>query len=156
MASSMGLLDRFRSALSPEARLWNELAEIAGRNEALIERLKRHAARCVYGNLRVGLEALAEGQAANLKQLRSLLSEKSLWPRPPQEDAHEGSNNWERLSGDLILLAAITQQAHRAASEWEGINPELARKLEAVASADDQQTSQLRILALRCDPQALD
>jgi len=155
MASSMGLLDRFRAALSPEPRLWNELTDIAGRNESLVARLTRHAARCPYGNLRSGVESLAETQAANLKQLRSILSEKNLWPRPP-EPARDGANNWERLSLDLELLIEITQQLHRAASEWEGIDPELGDKLAALAIADDARTSELRALALKFDPQALD
>ena len=142
--------------MSPRTRLWSELAEIAGLNEALIVRLTRHAAMCSYGNIKASAELIAQTQQKHLNDLRSLLAAQSLWPRPPAELPHDGANNWERFSHDLELLVRVTFGLHRASAQWEGIDAAIADKLGAIALDDDEQTSALRALALKCDPQALD
>ena len=154
MASAMGFFDRFLPSSDKTALA--QLAELAGRKEALIDRLVRHAARCPYGTIRTGLERIAEQQRDGFKVLRSLLAERQMWPRPPESTPHEGSNNWERLNHDLEMLGTIVSGIQTASRVWEGIDPGTAEKLLAIAIADGEAQSQLRALALKCDPQALD
>ncbi|HTR61898.1 MAG TPA: hypothetical protein VMH37_09360 [Candidatus Binataceae bacterium] len=155
MASAMGFFDRFLAS-SPEKAAVADLAELAGRKEALIARLERHAGMCSYANLRAGLELLATNQAESFKTLRSILSDRDTWPRPPESEPHEGSNNWERLSSDLELLRTIAIGMQKAAGTWEGVDAGVAEKLLPIAVADGDAESELRALALKCDPQALD
>ena len=154
MASAMGFFDRFLPSADKTALA--QLAELAGRKEALIERLARHAAMCSYGTIRSGLERIAAQQSEGFKVLRSLLAEREMWPRPPESTPHEGSNNWERLNHDLAMLGMVVSGIQRASRVWEGIDSATAEKLVAVAIADGEAESQLRALALKCDPQALD
>jgi hypothetical protein len=154
MASAMGFFDRFLPSADKTALA--QLAELAGRKEALIERLARHAAMCSYGTIRSGLERIAAQQSEGFKVLRSLLAERQMWPRLPESTPHEGSNNWERLNHDLAMLGMVVSGIQRASRVWEGIDSATAEKLVAVAIADGEAESQLRTLALKCDPQALD
>ncbi|HYB91855.1 MAG TPA: hypothetical protein VEC38_12505 [Candidatus Binataceae bacterium] len=156
MASGMGFFDKLRSAISPETRLVEELAEVAGRNEILVERLNRHATKCSYPNLKAGLQAIAARESAHAKMLRAVLTERNTWPKFPEQTGHEGANNWERLSGDLSILAAIASGLRRAAAIWEAVDPALADRLSELADEDDACESELRRLTLKCDPQALD
>ena len=52
----------------------------------------------------------------------------------------------------LELRAKMNQQA----LHWEGIDPALAARLRTIALEDDRNLGELRELALKCDPQALD
>lgn len=155
MASAMGFFDRFLSS-SPQKAAIADLAELAGRKEALIARLERHAVKCSFPNIRAGLEHLAIGQAESFKTLRSILSDHDAWPRPPESEPHEGSNNWERLSSDLELLRTIAIGMQKAVGTWEGVDSGVAEKLLPIAAGDGDAESELRALALKCDPQALD
>jgi hypothetical protein len=156
MASGMGFFDRLRASVSTETRLSNELAELAGRNEALAARLVRHAAATTYSNIRAGVQALADEETVHLRRLKAILSARELWPRPPEPMAREGLNNWERLSADLELLSSLAAAFHRAAAEWESVDAAVADELAAIALEDDEHESELRRLALKCDPQAID
>ena len=154
MASAMGFFDRFRP--SSDKTALTQLAELAGRKEALIDRLARHATMCSYGTIRTGLERIAEQQRDGFKVLRSLLAERQMWPRPPESTPHEGSNNWERLNHDLAMLGTVVSGIQRASGVWEGIDSATAEKLLAIAITDGEAQIHLRALALKCDPQALD
>jgi len=154
MASAMGFFDRFLPSSNKTALA--QLAELAGRKEALMDRLARHAARCHYGTIRTGLERIAAQQSEGFKVLRSLLAERQMWPRPPESTPHEGSNNWERLNHDLAMLGMVVSGIQKASRVWEGIDSAMAEKLLAIALADGEAENQLRALALKCDPQALD
>jgi hypothetical protein len=55
----MGFIQRLFSPVSARAELLEELAVLAGRNQGLIDRLKRHAA-LTSPNIKAGVEALAE------------------------------------------------------------------------------------------------
>jgi len=155
MASAMGFFDRLLSS-SPEKSAIADLAELAGRKEALIERLRRHAARCSYTTIKAGLDRLVAQQQESFKTLRAILSDHDTWPRPPESEPHEGSNNWERLSSDLEMLRTVAVGMQKATGWWEGIDPAIAQKLLPIAIADGEAESELRALALKCDPQALD
>jgi len=156
MASGMGFFDKFRSAISPDARLVEDLADLAGRNEVLVERLKRHAANCKYPNIKAGLEALATRESGHAKTLRRILAERNTWPRLGEQTGRDGANNWERLNSDLAALAAIASGLRRAAVNWEPVDATLADRLAQLAAEDDSCESDLRQLALKCDPHALD
>ena len=154
MASAMGFFDRLLS--SPDKTALAELAELTGRKEALIHRLKRHAEMCSYPNIRAGLEHIAQGQADSFKILRAILTDRGTWARPPEATPREGTNNWERLSNDLAIMRSIAVGMQKAAGVWEGIDQAIADKLAPIALADNDAESELRAIALKCDPQALD
>jgi hypothetical protein len=151
----MGLLDRLRSAIS-RPRLIDELAILAGQSEALVNRLRRHGERTMYPGIAQEVRAITNKEAAHEKTLRGILAERGLWPRPPEEVPHEGSSNWERLSGDLEILLLFSQELHRHAMRWEGENPELSRTLMKIADEASQSEYELRRLTAKLDPQALD
>lgn len=156
MAAGMGILDKLRSAFSEKPRLEDELAQLAGNCEALVKRMQRHAEVCSYPSIAKEVAEISAREALHEKALRSILAERGRWPRPPETTAHEGSNNWERLSLDLAALLAFSQQLHRHAIKWEGDNPALAERLFQIAiEAGDDETA-LRRIAAMCDPLALD
>jgi rubrerythrin len=151
----MGLLDRLRSAISGPP-LIGQLAILAGQSEALVNRLRRHAERAMYPGIAQGVREIAEKEAAHEKTLRAVLAQRRLWPRPPEEVPHEGSSNWERLSGDLEILLLFAQELHRHAMRWEGEHPELGETLKKIADEASDNEFRLRRLVAKLDPQALD
>jgi hypothetical protein len=152
----MGLFDRFRSAGSGETHAREELAELAGRVEALEDRLRRHAAMCRYPQMQSEAEKLADHQAQHLKTLKAVLAKRSGWPRPPAPVAHEGSNDWGRLSGDLNVIATLGDDMHRTAIKFEPLDEAIATTMRKIAEEDSEYEARLRKIALKCDPQALD
>jgi hypothetical protein len=157
MLPEMGLLDRLRSAIEGP-RLVDELAILAGQSEELVNRLLRHAERVTYPALAQGVRDIAHKEAEHQKTMRAALSERGLWPRPPEEPPHEGSNNWERLSIDLEILLEFARNLHRHAMRWEGDgnNRALGEALMKVANEASDDEFQLRLLVAKLDPQALD
>lgn len=151
----MGLIDRLRSAISGPP-LIEELVILAGQCEALVKRLRRHAERALYQAIAQGVRKIADNEDAHDRTLRAILAERGLWPRPPEEVPHEGSNNWERLSGDLEILLLFAQELHRHAMRWEGENPELGETLKKIAEEASDDEFELRRLTAKLDPQALD
>ena len=73
----MGIFGKEQTLVRGEQRLLDELAEIVGRYQGLVERLKRHAAMVMNGNIKVGVEKLAELEAAHLKALNAILSDRN-------------------------------------------------------------------------------
>ncbi len=155
IVQEMGLLDRLRSAISGPP-LIDELAILAGQCEALVNRLRRHAERAMYPAIAQGIREIAEQEAVHEKTLRGILSERGLWPRPPEQVPHEGSNNWERLSNDLEILLLWARQLHQHAMRWEGENPQLSQTLVTIADEASANEFELRRLVAKLDPQALD
>jgi hypothetical protein len=156
MATSMGFFQRLLSPVSAEARLLEELSVLAGRNEGLVERLKRHAALCKYPNIKAGVAALAEKEAAHIKTINTILADHSVWAKLPEPALHDGSNNWARLSGDLEVLGELMAELRLAAVKWEPVNQDIAGTLLQLAVEDGERESDLRKLALKCDAMALD
>jgi hypothetical protein len=152
----MGILQRIFSAPAPEARILPELAEIAGRHRELASRLARHAELCAYPNIAAGLRALAARQAEHARALDALLAERHAWSKLPRPLGADGASNWQRLSGDLELLLELTRAMNQQALHWEGIDAGFAARLRTIAREDDRGLGELRELALKCDPQALD
>jgi hypothetical protein len=54
------------------------------------------------------------------------------------------------------MLGTIVSGIQTASRVWEGIDSATAEKLLAIAMTDGAAQIQLRALALKCDPQALD
>jgi rubrerythrin len=155
-ASLMGILQRMWTAAPPEERLLAELAEIAGRHQELADRLARHANLCAYPNIASGLRALAVHEAEHARTLDMLLSERHVWSKLPRPTDAEGSSNWQRVSGDLALMLELSREMNEQALHWERIEPPFAARLHAIALEDNRNIGELRELALKCDPQALD
>jgi hypothetical protein len=151
----MGILERIRTAVSSRAKILERLAVAAGKAEQLAERLKRHAEICEYSNIKAGLQRLAPSQAAQAQDLRGLLAEHGIWPRLP-ELTPEGSNNWERLSADLMLMVELCRELNLLAVEGGSLDGNFVEKLREIAAEVDRDAGELRDLALKCDPQALD
>ena len=155
MAAGMGFFQKLFSPASARTELLEELAVIAGRNEGLVNRLKRHAA-LTAGNVKAGVEAIAEKQAAHIKVFHSILAEYNIWERLPEEPLHYGSNNWARLSGDLEVLGALAADLRKSSVKWESVDQGVAEKLLQLAGEDDLHESELRKQAAKCDAMALD
>jgi hypothetical protein len=152
----MGFFQRLRSSTSARSNLLEELAELAGRSHGLAERLKRHAAMCSFPNIKHGAAAIAEKEAAHYKALNSILADNSVWAKLPEAPLHEGSNNWARLGGDLEVLGSLAADLRLAAVKWESVDDSIAQRLFQLAIEDAEYESELRKLALKCDPQAID
>jgi hypothetical protein len=155
MATGMGFFQKLFSPASARAELLEELAVIAGHNQGLVDRLKRHAALS-GASIKPGVEALAEKEAAHVKLLNSILADHNVWAKLPEPALHDGSNNWARLSGDLAVLAALASDLRLNAMKWESVDEEIVAKLRRLAAEDDNQESELRKLAMMCDAMALD
>jgi hypothetical protein len=155
MATGMGLFRKLFSPSSARAELLQDLAELAGRNQGLVERLKRHAA-LTSANIKAGVERLAANEAGHVRLLNSILADHNVWAKLPEHPLHDGSNNWARLSGDLEVLGALAADLRVNAMKWESVDEGVAARLLQVALEDDERESELRRLALKCDALALD
>jgi len=152
----MGILQRIFAAPAPEARMLSELAEITGRHQELANRLARHAELCIYPNIAAGLRGLAARQAEHARSLDAILADRHVWSKLPRSLGADGASNWQRVSGDLELLLELSRAMNQQALHWEGIDPAFADRLRTIAREDDSGVGELRELALKCDPQALD
>jgi hypothetical protein len=155
MATGMGFFQRLFTPASARGELLEELAAIAGRNQGLIERLKRHAP-LTSSNIKTGVEALAEKEAGHLKVLHSILADNNVWAKLPEAALHDGSNNWARLSGDLEVLGELAAELRLNAMRWESVDDGVAATLLELAIEDEVRESELRKLAMMCDAMALD
>ena len=151
----MGLLSRLKSAFS-EPPLIDELVTLTGRHEFVTNRLARHAALLTVVPIKRSVTEIAEREQAHQKRLRAILAERGLWPRPPESEPRDGANHWERLSGDLEMLLAFAQELNAHALKWEGGNPKLRDELLKIANEAAISEIELRRIAAKCDPQALD
>ncbi len=133
-----------------------ELAEIAGRNQVLADRLQRHARLCPSPTVAAALEQLADKEAGHARSLSTLLAQHGVAAKPPQAPLRDGANNWERVGADLQLLIEISRALNRQSIDWESLEPELAALLREMAEHDDQNAVELRQLTVKLDPQALD
>ena len=152
----MGILQKIWTRSSADEELISELAEIAGRHQQLAEQLARHAQSCKYPNIASGLTSLAERASDHARALSAMLRERKAWSRLPEPSEAEGSSNWERMHVDLALLLDLTRAMNRQALRWERVDADFASLLRTIAMRDDRDLGQVRDLALKCDPQALD
>lgn len=144
------------STISTEARLLEELGAVAGRNQALVERLHHHGQLCLYPQMKSDIAALAARERPHVNALAAILAEHKMWPRLGPAPGRGGSNNWQRLSGDLELLAGIHVALGRLATQWESVDSAVSERLQALADDDGELVERLRKLCSKLDPQALD
>ena len=90
---------------SPTERLLETLSDLAAKNQALVDRLHRHAELCVYAAMKAALERLAAKQSEHVKALGAILAQHRRSPKLTELPARNGANNWERLTGDLAILS---------------------------------------------------
>lgn len=102
------------------------------------------------------LESIAAKEAQHVKILNGILADHARWAKLVEVPIREGANNWERISNDLALLNDIHLALSREAIHWEAVDPSVSDKIRAVADEDNGLVSELRKLALKSDPQALD
>jgi hypothetical protein len=152
----MSIIERIFATPAPEARRLSELAEIAGRHQELANRLARHAELCTYPNIAAGLRALAARQAEHARTLDTILVDRHVWSKLPRPLGPDGANNWQRTSEDLEILLELSRAMNQQALHWEGSDAAFAARLGTIAREDDRGVGELRDLALKCDPQALD
>lgn len=150
----MGILKRIRS--SREARLVGELASVAGSQQLLAERLRRHARQCSAPGVAAGLEELADREARHASVLSAMLARRGAALKAPESYFRDGANAWERVSADLELFLEIHRLLSRLVIDLEEIQPRLATELREIAEHDEQNLGELRTLTLKLDPQALD
>ncbi len=124
----MGIFQKLFTPVSARAEMLEELAAIAGHNQGLVDRLKRHAPQ-TGASIRPGVEVLAEKEAAHVKVLHSILADHNVWAKLPEPALHDGSNNWARLSGDLAVLAGLASDLRLNAMKWESVDEEIVAKL---------------------------
>src|SRR5579862_9964978 len=120
MVTGMGFFQKLFSPASARTELLEELAVLTGRNQGLVERLKRHAP-LTSSNIRTGVEALAEKEVGHVKVLNSILADNNVWSKLPEAALHDGSNNWARLSGDLEVLGTLAADLRLNAMRWESV-----------------------------------
>ena len=152
----MGILEKIGLSVSSEERLLDELTDLADRNQALVDRLRRHTEICPYPSMKQALERLAAKEAAHVNALKAILTPRGRWVSPRDLPSRNGANSWERITGDLEILSRLSIEFGRNAMRWEAVNPEIAERLRTLVDEDAGVLGELRKLALKSDPQALD
>jgi hypothetical protein len=152
----MEILQKIAQSFAPRGRLLADLAGIAGRLQGVFERLDRHAEACVYSQMKEKIEAVAAATGIHVKELNSVLSDNRLWSRLPDVPVRDGSNTWERISGDFIALSRINMELNQQAVRWQGLDAGLADRLWKVIREQIPLIDTLQEVVARSDPQALD
>jgi hypothetical protein len=152
----MELLERITHSLTAKGRLLKELAAISGRMQGLADRLERHGQACVYPQMKSKIEDVEAGIKAQTKVLTGILSDNRVWARLPERAGHEGINNWERLSNDLISLGKINVDLNQQSVRWMPVDADIAERLRALVNEQVPLIDGLQEVAARSDPQAID
>ncbi len=152
----MELLEKISQSFTQKGRLLTQLATFTGQMQGLADRLTRHGEACVYPQMKEKIEAVAIAVKAQVKTLNAMLSDNRVWARLPEMPVHQGINNWERLSGDLILLGRLNSELNQHAVRWLAADPDISQRLRSIAEEQIAQLDALQEVAARSDPQALD
>jgi hypothetical protein len=152
----MELLERITHSITAKGRLLKELAAISGRMQGLTDRLERHGQACVYPQMKLKIEEVEAGIKAQTKLLTGILSDNRVWARLPERPGHEGTNNWERLSNDLVSLGKINVDLNQQSVRWMPVDADIAERLRALVNDQVPLIDGLQEVAARSDPQAID
>jgi len=152
----MELLDRITQSITAKGRLLNQLAVLTGQLQGLVDRLERHGEACVYPQMKFKIEEVAAGAKAHVKILKTILSDNRVWAKLPERPAHEGINNWERISGDLVTLGRLNVDLNQHAVKWMSVDADIAERLRTVLNEQVPLIDALQEIAARSDPQAID
>ena len=118
--------------------------------------LEEYAQACIYAHMKAKIEEVAAVTKSHVKLLNSILRDNRVWARLPEAPVHQGSNNWERVSGDLILLTRLNVELNQQAVKWQGVNADVAQRLFAIVNEQTPLMDTLQAIVARSDPQALD
>jgi hypothetical protein len=152
----MELLDRITQSITARGRLLNQLATLTGRLQELAQRTARHAEACVYPQMKQSLEEAAAAASAQAKVLNGILSDNRVWAKLMERPAHEGINNWERVSGDLGVLGRLHVELNQHAVKWIAVDADIAERLRALVNEQVAVIDKLQEVTARSDPQAID
>ena len=152
----MELLEKISQSLTQNGRLLKQLAIITGQMQGLADRLTRHAEACIYPQMKAKIEQVAAAVKAQTKALNAILSDNRVWARLPEMPAHQGINNWERISGDLIELGRLNSELNQHAVRWFPVNSDISEQLRNLIEEQIGLLDVLQEIAARSDPQALD
>jgi hypothetical protein len=152
----MELFERITQSITTKGRLLSQLAALAGRFQGLVNRLERHAEACVYSQMKAKIEEVAVGAKAQAKVLNSILSDNRVWAKLPERPVHEGINNWERVSGDLVTLGRLNVDLNQHVVKWMSVDADIAERLRTVVNEQVPLIDALQEVAARSDPQAID
>lgn len=152
----MELLEKISQSLTQKGRLLTQLATITGRMQGLADRLTRHGEACVYPQMKAKIEEVAAAVKVHAKTLNAILSDNRIWARLPEMPAHQGINNWERISGDLVELGRLNSDLNQHAVRWLSADADISERLRNVADEQIALIDTLQEIAARSDPQAID
>jgi hypothetical protein len=152
----MELLDRITQSITAKGRLLSQLASLTGRMEGLVSRLERHAKSCAYPQMKLKIEHVKAATKIHTKVLNGILSDNRVWAKLPERPTHEGISNWERISGDLILLGRLNVDLNQHAVKWMSVDADIAERLRTIVNEQIPLIDALQEVAARSDPQAID
>jgi hypothetical protein len=152
----MELLEKISQSLTQRGRLLSQLAILAGRMHGLADRLGRHGELCAYPQMKAQIEEVAAAIKNHTKALNAILSDNRMWARLPEMPAHQGTNNWERISGDQLLLSRLHVDLNQQAVRWQAVDADIAQRLWSVINEQTALIDTLQEIAVRSDPQAID
>jgi hypothetical protein len=152
----MEILERISQSLTAKGRLLKDLAALAGRMQGLVDRLERHGAACVYPQMKVTIEEVAQASTEHLKTLNSILSDNNVRAKLPERPVHEGINNWERISGDRVALGRLNVDLNQQSVRWLAVDAVTSERLRTIVNEQIALIAALQELAARSDPQAID
>jgi hypothetical protein len=152
----MELLDRITQSMTARGRLLKELAGLTGRMQGLVDRLQRHAAACVYPQMKLKIEEVAAAAKTHTRILNTILSDNRVWSKLPERAAHDGINNWERISRDLVELGRLNLDLNQHAVRWMAVDADIAERLRTVINEQVPLIDALQEIGARSDPQAID
>jgi len=152
----MELLEKISRSLTQNGRLLKQLAIITGQMQGLADRLTRHAEACIYPQMKAKIEEVSAAVKAQTKALNTILSDHRVWARLPEMPAHQGTNNWERISGDLIELGRLNTELIQHSVRWFSVDANISEQLRNLIDEQIALIDVLQEIAARSDPQALD
>jgi hypothetical protein len=152
----MELLEKISQSLTQKGRLLKQLAIITGQMQGVADRLTRHGEACIYPQMKATIEEVAAAVKAHAKSLNAILSDNRVWARLPEMPAHQGINNWERISGDLIVLGRINTELNQHSVRWLSVDADISERLRTVVEEQIALLDAIQEVAARSDPQAID
>ena len=142
--------------MTARGRLLSQLASLTGQTQGLLQRLERHAESCAYPQMKLKIEEVTAATKIHAKILNGILSDNRVWAKLPERPTHNGINNWERISGDLVTLGRLNVDLNQHAVKWMSVDADIAERLRTVVNEQIALMDALQEVAARSDPQAID
>ena len=152
----MELLDRLSQSFTQRGKCLAQLAALTGQMQGLGERLTRHAEACIYPQMKAKIEGAAAVVKTHTTALNTILSDNRAWAGLPEMPAHQGINNWERVSGDLVTLQRLNSDLNQLAVRWLAVDGDISERLRNIADDQIALIDALQEIVARSDPQAID